>query len=63
MCPLQTGVRQGCVLGTTILWVTIRPTYDALLDLLGPDGFLFNYADDVYMGGFCPSRYHTLCNP
>ena len=25
--------------------------YDALRNLLGVDGFLFNYADDVYMGG------------
>ncbi len=44
------GVRQGCVLGTTILCVTIRPVYDALLALLGLEGFLFSYADDVYMG-------------
>jgi hypothetical protein len=45
------GVRQGCVLGTTILCVTVRPVYDALLVILGPEGFLFSYADDVYMGG------------
>ena len=30
--------------------VTLRLVYDALLALLGPDGLLFNYADDVYMG-------------
>jgi len=24
---------------------------DALLNLLGPEGFLFSYVDDVYMGG------------
>jgi hypothetical protein len=35
------------VLGTSILCVTIRPVYDSLLALLGSDGFLFNYADDV----------------
>jgi hypothetical protein len=45
------GVRQGCVLGTTILCITVRPLYNALLVTLGPEGFLFIYADDVYMGG------------
>jgi hypothetical protein len=24
--------------------------YDVLFNLLGPEGFLFSYADDVYMG-------------
>ena len=28
-----------------------RPVYDALLCILGPEGFLFSYANDVYMGG------------
>jgi len=41
------GVRQGCVLGTTIHGFTIHPVYDALLALLGSDGFLFSYAGDV----------------
>jgi hypothetical protein len=45
------GVRQGCVLGTTILCMTARPVYDAILVILGPEGFLFSYADDVYLGG------------
>jgi hypothetical protein len=45
------GVRQGCVLGTTILRITSRPVYHALLDQLGPEGFLFSYDDDVYMDG------------
>jgi hypothetical protein len=45
------GVRQGCVLGTTILNITIKPVYDALRNLLVVEGFLFSYADDVYMGG------------
>jgi hypothetical protein len=45
------GVRQGCVLKTTIMCVTVRPIYDALLVILGPEGFLFSFADDVYMGG------------
>ncbi len=43
------GVRHGCVLDTTILCVTTCPIYDAPLGLLGPYGFLFNYADDVYI--------------
>ena len=30
------GVRQDCVLGTTIFCVTVRPVYDALLIILGP---------------------------
>ena len=45
------GVRQDCVLGITILSITLIPVYDALLNLLGPEEFLFNYTYDVYMGG------------
>jgi len=45
------GVRQGCVLDTSILCITVRLVYDALLVILGPEGFLFIYADDVDMGG------------
>ena len=30
--------------------VIVRPIYDALLVILGPEGFLFSFADDVYMG-------------
>ena len=37
--------------GTTILCITIRLVYDTLCAFLGSDGFLFRYADDVYMGG------------
>ena len=48
MC--RKGVRQGCVLGTTIMCITGRPVYDAILVILGPEGFLFSYADDVYLG-------------
>ena len=44
------GVRQGCVLGMSILCITVRHVYDALLVILGPEGFLFSYADDVYIG-------------
>ena len=52
ICVLcRKGVRQGCALDMTILCITVRPVYDALLVILGPEGFLFSYADDVYMGG------------
>jgi hypothetical protein len=54
------GVRhQGCVLGTTILCVNVRPVYDALLVILGPKGF-FSYADDAYMGGLPVNVARTL---
>ena len=39
------------MLGTTILCITVMPVYDMLRNLLGVEGFLFSYADDVYMGG------------
>ena len=38
-------------MGTNLLCITVRPVYDALLVILGPEGFLFSYVDDVYMGG------------
>ena len=44
-------VCQGCVLGTSILCITVRPVYAALIVNQWPKGFLFSYADDVYMGG------------
>jgi len=31
--------------------VTVRPIYDVLLVILGPEEFLFSFTDDVYMGG------------
>ena len=50
MC--RKGVRHGCcVIGTTILYITARPVYDAILVILEPKGFLFSYTDDVYLGG------------
>jgi hypothetical protein len=30
------GVRQRCVLDTTIMCVMVKPVYDALLNLMGP---------------------------
>ena len=57
------GVRQGCFLGTFILCVTNRLVYDALLALLGPNGFLFSYADDVYMGGLLSESLAHFLQP
>jgi hypothetical protein len=45
------GVRHGCVLCMTIMCIIVRHVFDALLEILGPEGCLFNYADDVYLGG------------
>jgi len=49
MC--RKGVRQSCVLGRTIMCITDRPAYDVILAIMGPEGFLLSYADDVYLGG------------
>jgi len=38
-------------MGTTILCVTVRLIYDALMVILEPEGFLISFADDVYMEG------------
>ena len=35
----------------TLLCIKVRPIYDALFLILGLEGFLFSYADDVYLGG------------
>ena len=35
----------------TILCITTWPVNDSLLVILGPEGFMLNYADDVYLGG------------
>jgi hypothetical protein len=52
LCALcRKGVRQGCVLGMTILCITVRPVYDALMAILDPEGYLFSYASDIYMSG------------
>jgi hypothetical protein len=45
------GVRQGCVLGTAILCITVLHVYDAILVILGPKGYFFSYAYDMYLGG------------
>ncbi len=37
------------MLGTTVFRITTSLDYDAMLALLGPEEFLFSYADNVYM--------------
>ena len=34
-----------------ILRIIVRHVYDAILVILGPEGFWFSYAEDVYLGG------------
>ena len=48
------------MLGTTILCINVGPDYDALLVVLGPEGFLFSYEDDVDMGGVLENVAHAL---
>ena len=31
--------------------ITVKPVYEAILVILRPEGFLFSYANDVYLGG------------
>ena len=59
------GVRQGCVLGTFLFCLAMKPIYDRLRALLGPSGLLLTYSDDIYcaalpvlVGGGC-----DLCGP
>ena len=39
------------MLGTNTLCIAVMHVYDELLVILGPEGFLLSFADDVYMGG------------
>ena len=43
------GVRQGCVIGAFLFCLAMRPVYARLGALLGPDGALYAYSDDVYL--------------
>jgi len=43
------GVRQGCVLGTFLFCITMRPVYARLRDAVGEEGVLYTYCDDFYL--------------
>jgi hypothetical protein len=45
----KTGVRQGCVLGAFLFCLAMAPVYARLGSLLGPEGALYAYFDDVYL--------------
>jgi len=45
----KNGVRQGCVLGAFLFCFDMRPVYTRLGALLGPEGDLYAYSDDVYL--------------
>ena len=45
----KNGVRQGCVLGAFLFCLAMQPVYSRLGALLGPDGALYAYFDDVYL--------------
>ncbi len=42
-------VRQGCVLVAFLFCLAMQPVYSRLGALLGPDGALYAYYDDVYL--------------
>jgi hypothetical protein len=43
------GARQGCVLGAFLFCLAMRPVYARLATLLGLDGELYAFSDDVYL--------------
>ena len=45
----KTGVRHGCVLGAFLFCLAMAPVYARIGSLLGPDGALYAYLDDVYL--------------
>jgi hypothetical protein len=45
----KNGVRQGCVLGAFQFCLAIQPFYSRLGALLGPEGALYAYSDNVYL--------------
>jgi hypothetical protein len=45
----KNGDRQGCVLGEFLFCLAMQPIYSKLGALLGPNGALYAYSDDVYL--------------
>ena len=45
------GVRQGCVLGLFVFFVTMSPIYKTLREELGQDGMLVAFSYAVYLHG------------
>ncbi len=45
----RSEVRQGCFLGAFLFCLAIYPVYARLQALLGPEGALYAYSDDVYL--------------
>ena len=45
----KNGARQECVLGAFLFCLVMQPVYSRLGALLGPDGALYAYSDDVYL--------------
>ena len=43
------GARQGWVLGAFLFCIAMYPVYVKLGALLGPDGAVYAYSDDVYL--------------
>ena len=45
------GVRQGDPLGMLLFSITVAPVYTRTAEILGPEGLLAAYADDVFAAG------------
>jgi hypothetical protein len=54
------GVRQGCVLGAFLFCLAMKLVYSRLGELLGANGVLYSYSDDVYLVSDPISMAHTL---
>jgi len=61
---IRSGVRQGCVLSAFLFCLAMYPVFARLEAMLGHEGGLYAYSDDVYLlsdpGG--PPHVHKLTN-
>jgi hypothetical protein len=55
------GVRQGCVLGAFLFCLAMKHVYSRLGELLGANGTLYSYSEDVYLVSDAVSMANTLC--